>query len=57
MLLTIPIDMEQQYCYSHLIRNFEEIKEEFKDEKDAKEVVRFVDDLLPLLRDAIKLTP
>jgi transposase len=49
------IDMDQQYCYSHLIRNFEGIREEFEEEEDGKEVLRFVDDLLPLLRDAIKL--
>jgi transposase len=46
------INIRQQYCYSHLIRNVEDLKKEFSDDK---EVCKFVDDLIPLLTEAIRL--
>ncbi len=49
------INMKQQYCYAHLIRNIETIQEEFKGEEDEEEVNKFADDLIPLLVQAIKL--
>ncbi|MCF6177606.1 MAG: transposase [Victivallaceae bacterium] len=46
------INCRQQFCYSHLIRDVEDLGKEFPDDK---EICKFVDDLIPFLTEAIRL--
>lgn len=47
------MNCRQQYCYSHLIRNIEDLENEFPDDKEVK---AFVKEILKWLKKAIKLT-
>jgi len=46
------VNVEIQYCYAHLLRSLKDLQEEFY---DNNEVNTFVDDLAPLLADAMHL--
>lgn len=46
----VPCDI--QYCYAHILRDIKKIEDEFY---DNEEVIKFVDALSPLIKDAIRL--
>ncbi|MFA7232426.1 MAG: transposase [Victivallaceae bacterium] len=48
----LPLLVERQFCFVHLLRDVEKLKLEFPDET---QVAEFCDDLIPLLQATIKL--